>query len=93
MEVLLAADAALAEGVKREDGEWALERIAQLGRLATGPTLTSGEQADKHRPELRTHRGTTAIRSRGKPIWGVAAAPEITRVLELRKRLALSFDA
>jgi putative acyl-CoA dehydrogenase len=51
----LAADAALAEGVKREGGEWALERIAQLGRLATGPALTWAEQANKHRPELRTH--------------------------------------
>ncbi|HZN96058.1 MAG TPA: isovaleryl-CoA dehydrogenase [Myxococcales bacterium] len=51
----LAADAALQEGVRREGAEWALERIRQIGALATGPALQWGRQANRNAPELRTH--------------------------------------
>ncbi|HVE81968.1 MAG TPA: acyl-CoA dehydrogenase family protein, partial [Myxococcales bacterium] len=51
----LAADAALQEGLRREGGEWATERVRKLGALATGPALAWGAQANRHPPELRTH--------------------------------------
>jgi len=51
----LAGDAALAEGLRREGGEWALERVRQIGALATGPALQWGRQANRNPPELRTH--------------------------------------
>jgi putative acyl-CoA dehydrogenase len=51
----LAGDAALGEGLRREGGEWALEKVREIGALATGPALQWGRQANRNPPELRTH--------------------------------------
>ncbi|HYV44152.1 MAG TPA: isovaleryl-CoA dehydrogenase, partial [Myxococcaceae bacterium] len=51
----LAGDAALGEGLRREGGEWAMERVRQIGAVATGPALQWGRQANRNPPELRTH--------------------------------------
>ncbi|GGX57469.1 acyl-CoA dehydrogenase family protein [Streptomyces fructofermentans] len=49
-------DAALVEGLRREDAAWAEEDVRRLGRLAGGEEAQSwGEQANRFTPELRTH--------------------------------------
>ncbi|MCA9026146.1 MAG: isovaleryl-CoA dehydrogenase [Planctomycetaceae bacterium] len=50
------ADAALVEGVKREGGGWAIERLTEFGRRTTSQQFIElGFQANRNRPVLRTH--------------------------------------
>ncbi|MDA0567228.1 acyl-CoA dehydrogenase family protein [Streptomonospora sp. S1-112] len=52
----VAADAALAAGLEREEAGWAAEEVHELGRLAgTARARAWGEQAGTHPPVLRTH--------------------------------------
>jgi putative acyl-CoA dehydrogenase len=46
---------ALVEGVRREGGEWAEERLVRAGEHAGGEPLTWGFQANEHPPVLHTH--------------------------------------
>jgi putative acyl-CoA dehydrogenase len=49
-------DAALREGLRREGGGFAEERVAAFGRLLGRPeTLDLGRLANQHPPELRSH--------------------------------------
>src|SRR5579884_1682747 len=50
------ADAALAEGVRREGAGWAEDGLHALGRLAGSlEAIEWGFEANAHSPELRTH--------------------------------------
>jgi putative acyl-CoA dehydrogenase len=50
------ADVPLVEAVRREGAEWALERIASVGKIAgSEQVLALGEQANENPPKLRTH--------------------------------------
>ncbi|UPZ27215.1 acyl-CoA dehydrogenase family protein [Streptomyces sp. LRE541] len=81
-------DAALLEGLRREDGGRAEDDIRRLGRLAGGAEAQEwGEQANRHEPELRTHDrfGNRVDEVAFHPSWhrllgtavaeGLAAAP------------------
>jgi len=53
---LLGGDPALREGLAREGGGWAEERVARFGEiLGRAETLALGRDANRHAPELRTH--------------------------------------
>src|SRR5690606_17924218 len=53
---VFSTDLALLEAVKREGGDWALDELVRLGRLAgTAEAQDWGRQANRHVPELRTH--------------------------------------
>jgi putative acyl-CoA dehydrogenase len=50
------ADRPLVEAVSREGGDFAIERVREVGELAgRAETIEWGFQADRYRPELRTH--------------------------------------
>ncbi|ASU84418.1 DNA alkylation response protein [Nocardiopsis gilva YIM 90087] len=52
----VAADAALTEGLEREDAAWAADELHEVGRLAgTARARAWGEQANVNEPRLRTH--------------------------------------
>ncbi|HEX8347149.1 MAG TPA: hypothetical protein VF657_20785, partial [Actinoplanes sp.] len=49
-------DPALRDGLRREGASWAEDDIRRLGRQAGGEQAQSwAEQADTHKPVLRTH--------------------------------------
>ncbi len=49
-------DLALQEGLSREGGAWARERVSAFGAwVGSAETLELGRQANRHEPELRTH--------------------------------------
>src|SRR5262245_8194140 len=48
-------DRALVEGLVREGGGWAEERVRRLAGILRGEPLTWGVQANTHPPVLRTH--------------------------------------
>jgi putative acyl-CoA dehydrogenase len=48
-------DRALAEGLQREGGGWAVERTRALGALTSGDPMRWGVLANEHPPVLRTH--------------------------------------
>jgi putative acyl-CoA dehydrogenase len=53
---LLAADAALTEGLRREGGGWAEDRVREYGRrMGSAQVLAWGHLANAHPPELHTH--------------------------------------
>jgi len=53
---LFEGDAALGEGLVREGGGWAEERVRAFGGLVgSARFLELGRQANRHTPELRTH--------------------------------------
>jgi putative acyl-CoA dehydrogenase len=53
---LFESDAALREGLEREGGGWARERVRAYGVLTgSAEFLELGRQANRHPPELRTH--------------------------------------
>lgn len=53
---LFESDAALREGLEREGGGWAEERVRAFGVLAgSAGFMALGEQANRHSPVLRTH--------------------------------------
>jgi len=50
------SDQALADGVRRENGAWAIESLSELGRLAGDPEVIRwGFDANAYPPVLRTH--------------------------------------
>jgi putative acyl-CoA dehydrogenase len=56
---LLASDPALLESVRREGGEWAEERLGEIGRAAgTEEVIAWGFEANRHPPVLHTHDRT-----------------------------------
>ncbi|MEA2587467.1 MAG: putative acyl-CoA dehydrogenase [Actinomycetota bacterium] len=53
---LFESDLALREGVAREGGGWAADRLSEIGRLAGTPeAIAWGFDANAHPPVLRTH--------------------------------------
>jgi putative acyl-CoA dehydrogenase len=48
-------DRALREGLEREGGGWAADRVRQLGAIAGGEAIEWGVQANAFPPVLRTH--------------------------------------
>lgn len=53
---LFETDAALLEGLEREGGGFARERVSAFGALlGRAETLELGRQANRHAPELRSH--------------------------------------
>ena len=53
---LFESDPALCEGVAREGGGWAADRLSDIGRLAGTPeAIAWGFDANAHPPVLRTH--------------------------------------
>jgi putative acyl-CoA dehydrogenase len=53
---LFALDPALREGLEREGGGWAAERVAEAGRTAgSAEALEHGRRAERHEPRLVTH--------------------------------------
>ncbi|MAE96132.1 MAG: isovaleryl-CoA dehydrogenase [Deltaproteobacteria bacterium] len=53
---LYAGDAALREGLLREGGAWAEERVTRFGEiLGRAETIELGRDANRHPPELRSH--------------------------------------
>ena len=51
---LYADDAPLREALQREGGDWARDEVQAYARLAGGELMACGEQANRHRPVLRT---------------------------------------
>ena len=49
------SDHALVEGLRREGGGWATERVRALGALTSGDPMRWGALANEHPPVLRTH--------------------------------------
>jgi putative acyl-CoA dehydrogenase len=52
---LYAENRPLAEGVRREGGDWAEEQLSAWGRALGGEPLALGAEANEHAPVLRTH--------------------------------------
>ena len=53
---VFSSDRVLREAVRREGGDFALERIERVGELAgRAETIRWGFEAEEHRPELATH--------------------------------------
>ncbi len=51
-----AHDTSLSEGLRREGGAWAEEKVSEFGALmGSSQTLRLGELANRHLPTLRTH--------------------------------------
>ncbi|MCA9077103.1 MAG: isovaleryl-CoA dehydrogenase [Planctomycetaceae bacterium] len=52
----IGSDAALVEGIEREGGGWAIDRLTDFGRRATSEEFIKlGFQANRNRPVLQTH--------------------------------------
>ena len=84
------SDRVLREAVRREGGDFALERIERVGELAgRAETIRWGFEADEHRPTLTTHDRF------GHRIDEVELSPRLSRAAEPRSlerdpRLALA---
>jgi putative acyl-CoA dehydrogenase len=52
---LFAADRALTEGLEREGGGWAADRVHEIGDIAGAEAIEWGVQANANPPVLRTH--------------------------------------
>jgi putative acyl-CoA dehydrogenase len=52
---LFSSNGPLVDALRREGGDWAVERLSVLGAELGGEPLRWGELANKHTPELRTH--------------------------------------
>lgn len=52
---LFATDPILGEVIESHGANWAREKIAEYGKLAGGPLMELGFQANEHKPVLKTH--------------------------------------